>query len=60
MKQDATIKKLAEALAQAAIRLEESACTCQDRSEGHERGCVGVDHAKPFFKIAKAHGAEVD
>jgi hypothetical protein len=47
------VTQLAKALRNAALELEEVACTCIDRSEGHQPKCVGVSNAKPYFQKAK-------
>lgn len=57
-KKDAAITQLARALHSAALALEEASCTCVDRSEGHQRGCSGVSHAKDYFKLAEKHGVK--
>lgn len=46
------LERLRRALIHAAMSLEEASCTCVDRSDGHQRGCVGVDQAKDYFRLA--------
>lgn len=49
--------EMLEALKNGAYAIEESACTCVDRMEGHEKDCSGVKYAAPLYAaIAKAEG----
>ena len=50
---------LARAVETASFHLEETACDCVDRSNGHQRGCAGVRYAKEIDKAiaqVKANG----
>lgn len=50
--------KLLSALKSAAGHLLETACTCADRTEGHQRDCSGLSFTKEFdyliFKVTSA------
>lgn len=50
--------KLLSALQSASAQLLETACTCADRTEGHQRDCSGLSYVKEFdyliFKVTKA------
>src|SRR5262245_17041729 len=45
--------KLARELDHALGHVEEMGCTCQDRSKGHQRGCVGIRQAGGSGKLLK-------
>lgn len=45
--------RLRNALHSAAMQLEEASCTCVDRSNGHQRPCVGVDLARDYHKLVE-------
>jgi len=47
------IQELASGLEACASELVEMGCTCQDRSLGHQRGCVGERCAKPYDRLAR-------
>lgn len=47
------VVKLRNALKDAALQLEEASCSCVDRSNGHQRGCVGVAQARGYFKLVE-------
>jgi hypothetical protein len=49
------MQELTRALSGAMADAEENGCTCVDRSNGHQRGCVGVNSTKDYAKtLSKA------
>jgi hypothetical protein len=54
----AAAPELADEGKTAAHHLEEAACTCVDRSQGHQSGCRGVKLAAPLRAALRKAGVE--
>lgn len=52
-KTKALVGALTKALADASSQLLDAACTCVDRSNGHELGCSGLSYTKDFDKLVE-------
>lgn len=54
-KAKALVEELIQALSEASRRIEETACTCADRSQGHEKICSGATYIAEYESLmAKA------
>jgi hypothetical protein len=49
----ALIQELTDGLLEASNRLSETACTCADRSNGHEKDCSGLRATKKFDELVE-------
>jgi hypothetical protein len=47
------VEELTDALQDASNKLAETACTCADRSNGHERNCSGMTYTEEFDKLVE-------
>lgn len=49
----ALLEELVKSLADASARVLECACTCADRSQGHEENCSGISYTKQYDALVE-------